>query len=243
MKKQVLILMIAGLFTFSMCKKKEDSITATDPPTIDFISDEFGFQTDNMISGAVGKTMTVRAEFKDNVGVKSFTISYPDWQLDNTVMVTDFYPGQVLNTYTMEYNFLSPSDADESKSHDMELKVTNLGNLTSEADIIVVLDGDYEAPAIFNEFPGNNSTVPEEGLFWRFEVTDNVALDYVVVEFPSVNYYDSITKFEDPKAFSFEKKLNLATNETYNYSIRAADWCTYHYPYVSRGQIKPGRTG
>ncbi len=223
MKKQVLILLLAVIFTFNMCKKKDDPITATDPPTIEFISDDIGYQNDNIISGAPGKKMTVRAELKDDVGISSFRITYPEWQLDNTVNVAAYYPDQALNSYIMEYSFLIPSDADESKTHEMEYVVTNLGNLSSESQIIVTMDGDYEAPVIFNEFPGNNSTVPPEDLRLRFEVTDNVSLDYVVIEIPAFNYYDSITSFEDPKHFSFDKKINVQDWETYKYYIRASD--------------------
>lgn len=223
MKYQIFILLSAVLFTFSTCKKEEDNPTATNPPVIEYLSDQYGFQTDNLISGAPGKTMTVRAELKDEVGVKSFRISYPAWELDNTVNVVDYYPNEVLNSYVMEYSFLIPSDADESIPHTMAFEVANMGNLTTNSEIIVLLDGDYDAPVIFNEFPGNNSTVPEDGLTISFEVTDNIALDYVVIEIPSFNYYDSITKFEDPKSYSFEKKINAQPNESYEYYIRASD--------------------
>ena len=214
---------MVGLFTFSMCKKKDDPVTATDPPTIEFISDDHGFQNDNVISGAAGKTMTVRAQLNDDVGISTFRISYPEWALDNTVNVAAFYPDQVLKTYTMEYNFQIPADADESKTHEMDFLVGNLGNLTTDSDIIVILDGDYESPVIFNEFPGNNSTIPEEGLALSFEVIDNVGLEYVVVEFPSLNFYDSITEFANPKSFSYLKNLSLEPFQEYEYSIRARD--------------------
>lgn len=222
MKNLVLIILLAVPLLFSTCKK-EETITATVPPSIDFVSDEYGFQTDNIISGAPSKTMTARAVLNDDVGIKSFTISYPEWELNNTISVYEYYPDEVLNTYLMEYSFLIPADADESKNHEIALTVTNLGGLNTESQIIVILDGDYDPPVIANEFPGNNSTVPGEGLYFEFEVSDNVGLKYVVVEFPSFGFYDSITDFEDPKFLSYRKNINVQEFESYDYIIRASD--------------------
>jgi len=222
MKNFVFILMIAVFLSLTFCKK-DDEITATVPPSVSFISDDFGFQTGNTISGAKGKTMTVRAELKDEVGIQSFRVFYPEWELDNTVNVSEYYPGEALHTYLLEYNFLVPEDADDSKNHNMSLVVMNLGGLTTESEIIVLMDGDYDAPVISNEYPGNNATVPGEDLHLSFDVTDNIGLAYVVVEFPAFNFYDSISEFENPKELSYYKNINVRDWESYEYSIRAAD--------------------
>jgi hypothetical protein len=226
MKISTIPLLILILVIFSTCKKEENTITATVPPDIEFSSDDNDYQNGNMISGAAGQTMTVRATFTDEVGIKSFRIAYPEWHLDNNIDLATIHQGETLKTYAFEYNFLIPEDADNAKNHNIQLVVTNLGNLSTEADIIVTLDGDYESPVIFNEFPGNNSTVPEEGLALRFDVTDNKGLKFVVVEFPQLGFYDSISEFEDPKSFSYEKNLNLPGNESYEYAIRAEDHFT-----------------
>jgi len=220
----LLVVLVAIILVFSTCKKTENPPTASTSPTIDYISDEYGFQIDNAISGAPGKTMTVRAELSDELGIKSFNINYPEWELENTVDLTTYYPDEALLSYTMEYNFLIPDDADESKVHEMGFTVNNVGNLSTNSSIVVILDGDYEAPVIFNEFPGNNATVPAEGLSLNFDVSDNKGLAYVVVEFPSFNFYDSITEFSNPKEFSYSKNINVQDLESYEYSIRASDF-------------------
>jgi len=222
MKNFAIILLLAGLILIAGCKK-DDEITASEPPGISFISDENGFQEDDVIRGAQGQTMTIRAELTDDVGIKSFRIFYPEWDLDYTVDVAQYYPGEVLYTYTMEYNFLIPDDADTSISHQINLTITNLGNLNTETTFTVEMDGDYEAPVITNLYPGNNSTVPEEGLKLTFDVYDNIALRYVVVELPSHNLYDSITTFSDPTFFHYQKLFTGQVNETYTYNIRVSD--------------------
>jgi len=207
----------------SGCEKKEDEITATKPPAIAFISDDNGFQTENIIKGAQGQTMTFRAEISDDVGLKSFRLYYPDWDLNNTIDLTAFYPNEVLKTYTIEYIFLIPVDADESANHEFNLIITNLGNLVTNSGFTVTLDGDYEKPEITNLYPGNNATVPPEGLKITFDATDNLGLKYVVVEIPSHSLYDSITSFNDPKNFHYQKFISGNVAESYTYSIRVND--------------------
>ena len=86
--------------------------------------------------------MTVTADFSDAVGIKSFNLSYPQWELNNTIDLIEYYPGQQLKTYRMVYNFLIPDDADETQTHGIKLTATNLGDLSSAKMITVVMNGD-----------------------------------------------------------------------------------------------------
>jgi len=203
--------------------KKEEKITAEFPPEVTYLSDDQGYQQGDVVSGAPGVKMTIRAEFNDNVGIKSFRLVYPEWELDNTIDLTQIYPEEVIKTYTMEYYFQIPADADESKNHEIGLVITNLGDISTNSSFTVMLNGDYEAPVISNVYPGNNSTVPQEGLQISFEVTDNISLEYVVVEIHNFNYYDSITQFSDPKFLSYHKNISVNPAETYSFSIRTSD--------------------
>jgi len=148
---------------------------------------------------------------------------YPEWELDNTINLTEYYPDEVLNSYIMEYNFYIPADADDSNIHEMNLTVTNLGDLSSNVIITVILNGDYEPPVISNIYPGNNSTVPAEDLAIQFEVTDNISLDYIIVEIPNFNYYDSVYIFNDPRSYSYHKNITVNPQETYSFTIRTSD--------------------
>jgi len=222
MRNLVLICMLLGLLVWSSCQK-DDKITAEQPPGISYISDDKGYQVDNVISAAKGVTLTIRAELTDPVGIKSFRLTYPDWDLDNLISLTEYYPGEVLTSYTMEFNFYVPDDADDSKVHELFLTVTNLGDLSSESIISVNLNGDYAAPVVSNLSPGNNATVPPDNVSISFDVTDDISLKYVVVEIPVLEVYDSIIEFEDPKTYSYLKVLDEPYDESYAYYVRAAD--------------------
>jgi len=223
MKKTCILILLSLVVLISGCKKEEDKVTATTPPRINFLSDENGFQSNDIIRGAPGETMTFRAEIADDVGIKSFKLYYPAWDLNNTVDLVAFYPNEVLKTYTIEYNFYIPEDADESENHEITLVLTNLGDLTTNTGFTVTLDGDYEEPQISNLYPGNNSTVPPEGLKLTFDITDNLGLKYLVVEIPSHNLYDSITNFSDPRSYHYNKFISGTASESYTYSIKAND--------------------
>ena len=159
MNVRILCFATACLLLVAGCKKDED-ITAELPPDITYLSDDQGYQDEDVISGAPGVKMTIQAEFTDAVGIKSFRLVYPEWNLDNTIDLTEIYPGVVITNYTMEYNFKIPENADESKNHEIALIVTNLGDLSAQGSFTVMLNGDFEAPQITNVYPGNNSTVP-----------------------------------------------------------------------------------
>ncbi len=222
MRNVLTIFALLGLIILSSCKK-DDNITADQPPAVSFISDDMGYQTDNVISAAKGVTMSIKAEFTDPVGIKSFRLTYPDWDLDNIINLTEYYPDEVLTSYTMEFYFFIPDDADDSKSHEMALTVTNLGGMSTELPVIVNLNGDYAAPVVSNISPGNNATVPPDNVTITFDVTDDISLKYVVVEIPAIEVYDSITEFEDPKSYSYYKQLPEPYNDSYVYYIRVAD--------------------
>lgn len=224
MKHANLAFVLLGLaIILTACKKEDDKITANTPPLISFISDDAGYQQDDVIMGAQGIKMAVRAQFEDEVGIKSFRLVYPEWELDNTIDLSAIYSGQVLTSYTMEYYFDIPADADEYNVHEISLIVTNLGDLSSSSIISVTLNGDYEPPVISNIYPGNNSTVPIEGLQITFDVIDNISLAYVVVEIPEFNFYDSIHQFADPKNYSYQKNITGNAQQTYSFQIRTSD--------------------
>jgi len=211
------------LFGLVSCEKNEEKITANTPPEITFISDEQGFQQGNLIKGAQGQKMLISAKLEDEVGIQSFTISYAEWNLNNTVDLTSYYPGEILTDYHMEYYFEIPAEASVTQVHQIQLSVTNRGDLSSQEQIIVSLDGDYEPPTIENLSPGNNMTIPPEEISLNFEVIDNMAIDYVVVDIPSLEVYDSIYEFEDPTYYYYERALDGQSGEKYDYAIRTSD--------------------
>ncbi len=223
MKHVAAILLLFSMAWLSSCNTSGGEITATDPPVILLSSGESPFQEDSIIHAAVGKTFTVSAELLDVVGMKSFNLYYPDWYLDNTILLTEYYPGETLHEYDMSFNFKVPNDVDPEEEFRLNLTATNLGNLSAQTEVIVRLDGDYIPPSITEVEPGNNSTVLSAGLHIKFRVQDNEELKYVVFWFPEASVYDSITSFRGGKAYSYDESYEFLDNGKYSFSITAVD--------------------
>jgi hypothetical protein len=222
MKKLFGILWIISTVGLYSCKK-EEVITATEPPYIDFSSVENPFQEDSIIHAAKGKSFTIEALLLDQVGIKSFNVHYPDWYLNNTIVLTEYYPDEILYDYDLSFNFKVPGDVDEEEEFVLKLTTTNLGNLYTEKNVVIRLDGDYVAPVILDIEPGNNSTVSSQGFRIKFRVQDNEKLKYVVFKFPHENVYDSITSFRGGKAYSYDQPFEGLPNGKYDFYIRAVD--------------------
>jgi len=222
MRKLFGILWIISTVGLYSCKE-EEGITATEPPHIDFSSVENPFQEDSIIHAARGKTFTIEALLLDQVGIKSFNVYYPDWYLDNTIELTEYYPDEILYDYDLSFNFKVPGDVDEEEEFVLKLTTSNLGNLYTEKNVVIRLDGDYVAPTITDIEPGNNSTNPSEGFRIKYRVQDNEELKYVVFKFPHENIYDSITSFRGGKAYSYDQAFEGLPDGKYDFYIRAVD--------------------
>jgi len=222
MKKVVGIILIMSVAWLHSCTK-EGGITATHPPDLVFSSGESPFQEDSIIHAAAGKKFNVAAYLTDEVGLKSFNFYYPDWYLDNTINLTEFYPGKTLLEYDLSFNFTVPKDVDPEEEFSLGLTTTNLGGLSSERNVIVRLDGDYNAPVISNIEPGNNAILPSEGLRVKFRVQEDEKLKYVVFYFPGAAVYDSITSFRGGKAYSYDEAYDHLSEGKYSFTIKAVD--------------------
>ena len=216
-----IILICTAILSYSC--ENEDVITATKPPDVIFPTGQNPFQEDSILHAAPGRDFTIEATLSDDVGLKSFNILYPDWYLDNTINLTEYYPDTILNEYDLSYHFKVPDDSDEESEYIFSLTATNLGGLSTVREIIVRLDGDYEAPAISNVYPGNNSAVSSFNLRIQFKVQENVKLKFVVLDFPLASVYDSITTFRGGKAYSYDEPYDHLPEGKYTFVIRAVD--------------------
>jgi hypothetical protein len=222
MKNVTGLLLFLLVLAFVSCDK-EEKIVASTPPGVEFSSVDNPFQDDNIIHAAIGKRFTIYARFSDDIGLKDFNLYYPDWYLDNTIDLTHYYSDETLLSYDLSFNFDVPDDVDENEEFHLTLRVSNLGDLYTEQQVIVRLDGDYNAPVISEVLPINNSTVPSAGLRVQFRVQEDEELKYVVFSFPGAMVYDSITTFRGGKAYSYDEPYDHLQAGKYSFSIKAVD--------------------
>jgi hypothetical protein len=219
---------VAGILLFllvlgSLSCDNGEEIAATDPPGVVFSSGGNPFQDDNIIHAAVGERFILYADLSDGVGLRSFNLFYPDWYLDNTIDLTAYYPDETLLEYGMSFGFEVPDDVEQDGEFLLQLTVTNLGGLSTEKEIVVRLDGDYNPPDISEVEPVNNAVVSPTGLRIAFRVQEDRELQYVVFRFPQTAVYDSITSFRGGKAFSYDEPFGELSAGKYTYTIKAMD--------------------
>lgn len=222
MKKITLALFVIGMVLVWSCEK-DDKISATNPPNIVFNSDENAFQDDSLVHAAPGKQFTVVASLTDDVGIESFTIAKPEWFLDNTVNVADYYRETTLNDYQLMYQFIVPEEVDIEGVYEVQLSAKNLGGLSTKSKFYITMDGDYEAPVISDVNPSNNAVVQANGLSIKFKITENNELKYVLFEFPQENIKDSTTSFRGGKVYSYDELYEHLKPGNYKFKITAVD--------------------
>lgn len=219
--KKLQLIIICCILAVSYSCQDDEGITATVPPQIKFES-ENPFQEDSLIHAAEGKTFTIEATLTDDVGLKSFTVQKPDWNLNNTVDLTKYYT-TTLNEYKVAYSFGIPYELNADSIYTLKLSATNLGDLSITKEFYIRLDGDYKAPEITDVVPGNNEIISSNDVSISFRIAEDVKMKYVIFELPVLNIKDSITSFKGGKGYNHDEVYTISKNGKYNFKIRAYD--------------------
>nr|WP_321452980.1 hypothetical protein [uncultured Carboxylicivirga sp.] len=179
------LLACMSLLLLASCDDDEKSWTATTDPVLTFASDNIHSQP--------GRTLTIGGTVTDEVGLKSIEINIDEWFLDKTIEV---YKGdEVKQEFDLGYKFLVPADS-EDKEFIIKVTVTNLGGRTTTKDLSVFMDGDFENPTLDVTSPADGLTVEpssEQELTLSAKIEDARQLGYIVVEEPTLAFYDSIS--------------------------------------------------
>ncbi|MDP4208660.1 MAG: hypothetical protein Q8928_07600 [Bacteroidota bacterium] len=200
------------LAAFSGCKKDSSGLTSNGPSlTLNTTELHWVQNKDLYIQGT--------ATAKD-VGLKSIRIQNSDWYLDKTIALDD----SIVKSYSLNYKFLVPSDANLSKVYVITVTATDQAGKTATSTINVSLDGDFTAPVI-NSGPDAALTIvvapKTENFKASFTVSDNKALSHMIITSGSpLNIKDSIpltgTSASVVKNYTLP---NTLTNYTFNYTL------------------------
>lgn len=146
----------------------------------------------NHIQTETGRLFTFKGKIEDKDGIRSIRLKNDELFLDKTIDLLDLFDKPVYS-YELDYSFTTPKDQ-EGDSFDVLITVTDLGGRTVEQTVKVTMDGDFVSP-VFTSAPDASLTVlakDETKLNLRFSVSDDKALDYVVVSIPSIQFEETI---------------------------------------------------
>ena len=216
--KKLLSLALFLLFILSACSDDEDTYPDVDglPPTIALENE--------LIQSERGNEIKIKALIEDKDGIRSIRLKNDGLQLDKTIDILTIHGAQVY-TYDLDYAFKLESTLPEA-DFPLVITVTDLGERTTDATLLITTDVDFTAPS-FTYSPNGTVTVLDKGdrtgLLLNFGVSDNKALKSLEISIPEINF----TAQEDvsgQKTFEYSEKITLdPTVTTYNVKIIAVD--------------------
>lgn len=186
---------------------------------VDGQSPTIALETDH-IQTATGRQFTIAGTVSDKDGISTIQLQCADLNLNKTIHLIEIYE-KPLETYELNYQFkVQPDEIGEQFT--VKVTVTDVGGRTVSQDVLVTLDGDFANPT-FTASPDANVTVlikSETTFKLSFAISDDRALDYVLIDIPGIEGFDGRKVDAGGKsAFEFTEKITLP-NVIANYAVK-----------------------
>lgn len=193
-------------------------------PDVDGQNPAITLVTDHIESGA-GHRFTIEGTLEDKDGISSINLQCADLNLNKTIDLIEIY-GAPKETYNLSYYF--DIDREEiGERFTVKVTVNDVGGRSVSQDVLITMDGDFENPT-FVLAPDKEVTVlmkNETKFKLSFTVKDDRKLDYVLIDIPSIEGFESRrVEAEGQADFSFTEKIVLPNEvKSYNVTLTAVD--------------------
>lgn len=177
------------------------------------------------IQSAAGRTFTIEGTLTDSDGIASIGLKCTDLYLNKTIDLIEIY-GEPQTTYDLSYSYnLSATELGESFT--VTVTVTDVGGRQVSQDVLVTMDGDFESP-VFTVSPSSELTVliaAETGFTLNFSLTDDRALDYVVINIPELPGFENMRVEANGQAsLNVSQRVTFPSEEaSYKMTVTAVD--------------------
>lgn len=171
----------------------------------------------NELYSVPNRKFVIKADLKDDLGLKSLKISIPEFYLDKVI---DFPIHELLTEYALAYEFLAPADTKTTDTYKVNLTLTDVSGHSVSKELTLHLDGDFTAPAISNFKPADGSVIfqaEDMKLDISFRVTDATGIDSVIVAVEDLKINEKI-KVGGLKEYTFSKSFHIPS-ELKSYQI------------------------
>ena len=188
---QIKLLRPALLWAFLATLFLSTGCSNNDFPNVDGKNPIISLTTEH-IQTELGRQFSIGGKVTDNDGLQTITLQNSDLSLNKTINLLEIY-GKPVNSYDLSYNYLTVKSL---VGNDFPIKVTatDVGGRTTEATLLVTMDGDFTAPT-FTIAPDTAITVlikSQTILKVHLLANDNKALNYLKIVVPELNISDSI---------------------------------------------------
>lgn len=180
--------------------------------------------TDHIESGA-GHRFTIEGSLADQDGIVSVNLQCADLYLNKTIDLVEIY-GAPQTEYELSYSYDLKRD-EIGERFTVKVTVTDAGGREVSQDVLITMDGGFENPT-FTIAPGKEVTVlikDETKFNLNFTVKDDRILDYVLIEIPGVEGFES-RRIEagGQSTLSFTEKIILPNEvKSYDVTLTAVD--------------------
>lgn len=214
----VMLCMCVAVF-FTGCSSDDDGFQ-----DVDGQAPAIALSTDH-IQTAAGRQFTIEGTVTDKDGISTIQLECADLYLNKTIDLIDIYE-KPLETYDLKYKFNVQAD-EIGEQFTVKVTVTDIGGRSVSRDVRITLDGDFENPT-FIIAPDADVTVlikNETTFKLSFSVSDDRSLDYVTIDIPGIDGFDSRrVDAEGKKSFGFTEKITLPNViDNYPVTITAVD--------------------
>lgn len=160
------------------------------------------------ISSAAGYEFVFEGLIKDEIGIATVDMQYPNWYLEKVIEFDD-----TPKEYLLKYKFLVPEDEEPESSHTIKVSVTNLAGNKVTHDVVVTLDMDVMAPVIeiIEPTPGT-SVSKDDNVMLKVDFTDDKALDSIYVHNELFNLDMKMKMPEGTTAYNMEDSFDVPSD-------------------------------
>lgn len=177
----------------------------------------------NELYSIPNRKFVIKADLKDDLGLKSLRISAPELSLNKEII---FSTDTLVTTYELAYEFLAPADTKETDQFNVNLLLTDVSGNSISKELTLRLDGDFNAPGIRDLKPSDGSVIfktEETNVNISFGVTDETGIDSVIVAIEELNIIEKI-EVGGTKEFTFNQTYTIpSVLATYEISITTVD--------------------
>lgn len=222
MKKRFLNAALWAFFSLALC-----TVGCSDDEgyaDVDGQNPAMALVTDH-IQSAAGRSFTIEGTLTDTDGIASITLECPDLYLNKTIDLIEIY-GEPQTTYELSYAY-ELSDNELGESFTVKVTVTDVGGRQVSQDVLVTMDGDFENP-VFTVRPSSDLIVliaSETGFTLNFTVTDDRALDYVVIDIQGLPEFENFQiEANGQTTLNVSQRITFPNAEgRYDMTIKAVD--------------------
>lgn len=177
----------------------------------------------NELYSVPNRKFVIKAILKDDLGLKSLKISVPEFYLDKEIA---FPTDSLLTEYQLAYGFLAPAGTKITDTFKVNLLLTDVSHQTISKELILHLNGDFNAPTINNIKPADGTVIfqsEDMKLNISFDVADETGIDSVKVIAKELGIDEKIS-VEGAKIYSFNKTFPIPSElKSYEIAISAID--------------------